>query len=157
MKTADLVDGFDAKVHVCDLAFLRFGRMKSFWGPIATVYCFEDNALLRARLEEPGHGRVMVVDGGGSRRCALVGDQIASLLRTHGWSGALIYGAIRDSVEIDELEVGIFSIATTPKRSAKTGVGQCDVPVSFGSVRFVPGQYVYCDADGVLVSSEKLI
>lgn len=157
MKTADLVDRFDAKVQACDLAFRRFGQVRSFWGPIATVHCFEDNALLRACLEAPGNGRVMVVDGGGSIRCALMGDQIASLLMARGWAGALIHGAIRDSVEIDELEVGVLGIATTPKKSAKTGSGQRDVPVSFGSARFEPGHYVYCDADGVLVSGEKLI
>lgn len=157
MKTADLVDRFDAKVQACELEFRRFGKIRSFWGPIATVSCFEDNALLKSCLQETGHGRVMVVDGGGSTHHALMGDQIASLLKTQGWAGALINGAIRDSVEIDELEVGVFAISTTPKKSAKEGSGRRGQPVRFGAVQFEPGHYVYCDADGVLVSSERLL
>lgn len=156
MKTADLVDAHDDLVHFCDLPFLAFGRVASFWGPIATVKCFEDNALLKAFLQEPGHGRVMVVDGGGSTRRALVGDQIASLLGANGWAGIIINGAIRDSVEVDGMDVGVRCLAVTPKKSAKTGAGDREIAVAFGGVTFQPGQYVYCDRDGVLVSSERL-
>lgn len=157
MKTADLVDEHDASVRLCDLPFRRFGRVGSFWGPIATVECFEDNALLKSMLQEPGRGRVMVVDGGGSRRRALIGDQIAARLKASGWTGIVINGAIRDCAEIDAMEVGVFCLATSPKKSAKAGTGRREVPVSFGGVEFRPGQYAYCDADGVLVSDQRLL
>lgn len=157
MKTADLVDEHDALVRLCELPFRRFGRVGSFWGPIATVQCFEDNALLKSVLQGPGHGRVMVVDGGGSTRRALVGDQMAAILRASGWAGILINGAVRDCAEIDGMEVGVFCLGTSPKRGAKAGAGRAEVPVSFGGVDFRPGQYVYCDADGVLVSDQKLL
>ena len=157
MKTADLVDRYDALVHFCDLPFRRFGRLTAFWGPIATVKCFEDNALLRAYLQEEGSGRVMVVDGGGSTQKALLGDQMALILRSRGWAGIIINGAIRDSAEIEQLEVCVASLSTTPKKSRKNGSGQRDVAVFFGGVEFVPGHYVYCDADGVLTSAAQLI
>ena len=157
MKTADLVDAHDGQVRFCHLPFRTFGRKRSFWGSIATVKCFEDNALLKAFLQEPGDGRVMVVDGGGSTRLALLGDQIAAILQSSGWAGIIINGAIRDSAEIDAMDVGVFCLATSPKKSAKEGVGKRDVPVSFGGIEFRPGDYAYCDADGVLVSAEKLV
>jgi regulator of ribonuclease activity A len=157
MKTADLVDSHNDVVDFCHLPFKQFGRLKSFWGPIATVRCFEDNALLKTFLQEPGDGRVMVVDAGGSTRMAVLGDQIATILKASGWAGIIINGAIRDSAEINDMDVGVFCLATSPKKSAKTGAGERDVPISFGGVLFVPGQYVYCDADGVLVSQHRLI
>lgn len=157
MKTADLVDAHDRETQFCELTFLRFGRMRSFWGAIATLRCFEDNVLLKSYLQEPGDGRVMVVDAGGSRRLAILGDQLASLLKLNRWAGIVINGAIRDSAEIDRMDVGVFCLATSPKKSAKDGFGQRNVPVSFGGVEFRPGDYAYCDADGLLVSSVKLI
>ena len=157
MKTADLVDRHDAAVRLCDLPFRRFGRVGSFWGPIATVQCFEDNALLKSMLQEAGNGRVMVVDGGGSTRRALVGDQIASILRASGWAGIVINGVIRDSAEIDAMPVGVFCLGTSPKKSARTGAGRREVPVSFGGIEMRPVQDAYCDADGVLLSDGKLL
>ncbi|MFE0756993.1 ribonuclease E activity regulator RraA [Inquilinus sp. NPDC058860] len=157
MKTADLVDAHDGQVRFCHLPFRMFGRRRSFWGPIATVKCFEDNALLKSMLQEPGDGRVMVVDGGASTRLALLGDQIAAILQSSGWSGIVINGAIRDSAEIDVMDVGVFCLGTSPKKSTKDGVGRRDVPVSFGEVEFRPGDHAYCDSDGVLVSAEKLV
>lgn len=157
MKTADLVDDHDDRVHLCDLPWRRFGQVRSFWGPIATVRCFEDNALLKRTLQERGDGRVLVVDGGGSTRRALIGDQIASILVASGWAGIVLNGAIRDSAEIDAMPVGVFCLGTTPKKSAKDGTGRRDVPVEFGGVEFRPGGFVYCDPDGVLVSAEALV
>ena len=157
MKTADLVDSHDSLVRFCDLPFLKFGRVKGFSGPIATVKCFEDNALLKATLGEPGNGRVLVVDAGGSTRCAAVGDILASMLHDSKWAGIVIYGAIRDSDEIDQMDVGVRCLSTTPKKSAKDGHGYRDVPVTFGGVTFVPGHWLYCDGDGVLVSPEKIV
>lgn len=156
MKTADLVDAHDDLVSLCALPWRRFGRVRSFWGGVATVQCFEDNGLLKTCLQEPGNGRVMVVDGGGSSRCALLGDRIAAILQASGWAGILINGVIRDSAEIDAMEVGVYCLGTSPKKSAKSGAGRREVPVRFGDAGLQPGQYVYCDADGVLVSDEKL-
>lgn len=157
MKTADLVDAHDALVSLCNLPWRRFGQVRSFWGCIATVQCFEDNALLKSCLRQPGNGRVMVVDGGGSGRCALLGDQIAALLRSSGWAGIVINGVIRDSAEIDAMEVGVYCLGTSPKKSTNSGAGRQEVAVRFGDVGMQPGQYVYCDADGVLVSDAKLV
>ncbi|MCV3735155.1 ribonuclease E activity regulator RraA (plasmid) [Rhizobium sp. TRM96647] len=155
MKTADLVDAHGDDVHFCNLPFIKLGQRKSFSGPIATVTCFEDNALLKAELQKPGNGRVMVVDGGASTRFALLGDQIAMILRDNNWAGIIINGSVRDSAEIDTMDVGVFCLSITPKKSSKDGVGRRDVGVSFGGVAFTPGHFAYADPDGVLVSAEK--
>lgn len=156
MKTADLVDAHPDEVRFCNLPFLKFGRRSAFFGPAQTVSCFEDNVLLRAELEKPGEGRVMVVEGGGSTRVAIMGDMLAGLLLKNGWAGAVVNGAIRDSVEIDALDVGLRCLSTTPIKSSKNGTGTVGGPVRFGDATFKPGNWVYCDADGVLVSEEKL-
>lgn len=156
MKTADLVDRHQDELRCCELQLRSFGRIRSFHGPIATIKCHEDNALLKARLEEPGDGRVMVVDGGGSLRTALLGDQNALLLPTNGWAGIVIFGAVRDVEEIDRLEVGVKALGATPMRSAKSGAGACGTVVRFGGVAFAPGGWAYCDVDGVLVASRRL-
>lgn len=156
MKTADLVDDHDDKVRFCNLPFLKLGQARTFHGEIATVRTFEDNALLRRCLGEDGRGRVMVVDGGGSTRCAVVGDQIAELARSNNWAGVILNASVRDRDEIDAMPFSVFCLATSPKKSRKEGIGECDVPVRFGGVDFLPGQFVYADGDGVLVSAEKL-
>lgn len=155
MKTADLVDAHGDDVHFCNLPFIKLGQRKSFSGPIATVKCFEDNALLKAELQKPGNGRVMVVDGGASTRFALLGDQIAMILRDNNWAGIIINGSVRDSAEIATMDVGVFCLSITPKKSSKDGAGRRDVGVSFGGVAFMPGHFAYADPDGVLVSAEK--
>lgn len=154
MKTADLVDAHGEDVHFCDLPFIKLGKRQSFCGPIATVKCFEDNALLKAELQKPGEGRVMVVDGGASTRVALLGDQITLILRDNGWAGIIINGSVRDSAEIDAMDVAVFCRSITPKKSSKEGVGKRDIGVNFGGVTFLPGRFAYADADGVLVSDE---
>lgn len=156
MRTADLVDAHDEQVVFCDLPFRRFGRVPRFSGEIATIKCHEDNALLKAALLEPGAGRVMIVDAGGSTRCAVLGDQVASSLVANGWAGIVIHGAVRDSAELDRMEVGVFALATSPKKSAKAGAGFRDVPVGFGGATFAPGGWAYCDEDGVLVATGRL-
>lgn len=156
MKTADLVDAHGEEVHFCDLPFLKLGNKKSFNGPVMTVKCFEDNALLKAELQKPGEGRVMVVDGGASSRVALLGDQIAMILRDNGWAGIVINGAVRDSAEINEMDVAVFCLSVTPKKSVKDGAGKAGRPVHFGGVAFTPDLYLYADADGVLVSARDL-
>jgi len=156
MKTADLVDAHGEEVQFCDLPFLKLGRRKAFCGPIATVKCFEDNALLKAELQTPGEGRIMVVDGGASSRVALLGDQIATILAENGWAGIVINGAVRDSAEIDAMDVGVFCLSVTPKKSVKDGAGKAGGSIQFGGVTFAPGGYLYADADGVLVSAGDL-
>lgn len=156
MKTADLVDAFGDDVSFCDLTFIKLGGKKMFSGEIETLKCFEDNALLKAELQKPGRGRVMVVDGGGSTRLALLGDQIALILKQNGWAGIVINGSVRDSAEIDAMEVAVFSRAVSPKKSSKDGIGKVSVPVSFGNVTFRPGEYLYADSDGILVAAKRL-
>ncbi len=151
--TADLVDDIGADVRCCDLQFRQFGGVAGFAGPIVTVRCFEDNALLKAVLSEPGDGRVLVVDGGGSLHTALVGDVIADLGRVNGWSGLIVNGAVRDAATLRTLGIGIKALGTNPRKSAKTGTGERDVVVSFGGVDFGPGDLAFSDDDGIVVTS----
>jgi regulator of ribonuclease activity A len=156
VKTADLVDSFDEKVRSCSIQFEKLGRRRVFSGRIATVKTFEDNALVRRCVEQVGSGRVLVIDGAGSLRVALVGDMLASLAKGNGWSGIVVYGAIRDVAEIDAMEFGVFALGRSPKKSAKLALGEVEVPLVFGDTIFVPGQFIYCDEDGVLTAEEQL-
>jgi regulator of ribonuclease activity A len=155
-STADLYDRNEDKVSVVEPMFLDYGGVRRFSGPIATVKVYEDNSLVRAALEEPGNGKVLVVDGGGSLRCALVGDVLAALAHRNGWAGLLVYGCIRDSDVMAGIPLGVKAVNTHPRKSVKRGVGERDCPLHFGSVAFVPGHYLYADADGVLISAEPL-
>lgn len=157
IKTTDLCDAHSGKVSVCSPVFQRFGGATSFHGLISTVKCFEDNSKVREALAAPGSGKVLVVDGGGSLRCALVGDQLALLAKQNGWAGIVVFGCIRDSQAMEGIPVGVRALATHPLRSLKRGVGETDVPVVFAGVTFVPGHHLYADADGVIVSSEPLV
>lgn len=152
MKTADLIDDHADKLTLCHLPFRHFGQRTSFCGPVQTVKCFEDNVLLKEQLSQPGDGHVLVVDAGGSTRIAVLGDMIAGFMQTNGWAGIIIHGAIRDSVDIKAMDVGVACLGTSPVKSAKDGAGRVGEPVSFGGVEFRPGGYVYCDLDGVLYS-----
>ncbi len=150
--TADLVDEHGDAVDSCDLQLRQFGGVAAFDGDIATVRCDQDNALLKAVLSEPGNGRVLVVDGGGSLHTALMGDVIAGLAVDNGWSGVVIHGAVRDSAALAHLELGVKALGTNPRKSGKTGAGERDVAVSFGGVTFRPGAHLYSDDDGILVA-----
>jgi regulator of ribonuclease activity A len=156
-KTADLCDDFGDRVQVCDPIFRDFGGLRRFSGPIATVKCFEDNSLVKAALGETGAGRVLVVDAGGSRRCAMLGDMLAARAVENGWHGVLMYGCVRDSADIAGMKLGVKALATNPRKSEKRGEGQRDVAVSFAGVGFRPGEHIYCDEDGILVSAEALV
>lgn len=156
IKTADLYDSYGDALQVAAPVFRRFGRREVFGGPIATLKVFEDNTLVRARLETAGGGRVLVVDGGGSLRCALVGDRLARLAMDNDWAGIIINGCIRDSKEIDAMAVGIMALATNPAKSDKRGEGLEDVAVQFAGVTFTPDHYVYADADGIVVADGEL-
>jgi regulator of ribonuclease activity A len=148
--TADLLDEHP-DAAVCSLVFRQFGGAASCDGEIATVRCFEDNVLVRQRVSEPGAGRVLVVDGGGSVRVALVGDNIAGLAHHNGWAGLIVHGCVRDAAALRELPLGIKALGTHPKPSGKAGEGELDVPVTFGGVMFHPGARVVSDDDGVVV------
>lgn len=149
--TADLVDDIGEDVRSCDTQFRQFGGRTEFAGPISTVRCFQDNALLKAVLSEPGDGRVLVIDGDGSLHSALVGDVIAELARSNGWSGLIVNGAVRDAATLRTLGIGIKALGTNPRKSAKTGAGERDVVVRLGGVEFRPGDVAFSDDDGIVV------
>ena len=155
-STADLHDEHEGKVQVANVLMQSFGRKTSFSGPISTVKCFEDNSLVRAALEEPGNGRVLVVDGGASIRCALVGDKLAELGIKNGWEGLAINGCIRDTAVISTLDTGIKALGANPRRSVKQGKGERDISLSFADATFKPGDYLYADEDGILLSPVEL-
>ncbi|BBY58275.1 ribonuclease E activity regulator RraA [Mycolicibacterium sarraceniae] len=150
--TADLVDDIGPEVRSCDVQFRQFGARTEFAGPVSTVRCFQDNALLKSVLSEPGEGRVLVIDGDASVHTALVGDLIAELGRSNGWAGLIVHGAVRDASTLRTLDIGIKALGTNPRKSSKTGAGDRDVPVSFGGVTFAPGELAYSDDDGIVVT-----
>jgi regulator of ribonuclease activity A len=154
--TADLCDAHEKELHVAESMFRCFGRLRSFDGPIATVKCYEDNSKVREALAEPGEGRILVVDGGGSQRRALLGDQLGKLAEKNGWKGIVINGCIRDSEAIDQLEIGVRALGTIPLKTHKRGDGQRDVSVSFAGVTFRPGAHLYADTDGIVVAPGAL-
>ncbi|MFE7074637.1 ribonuclease E activity regulator RraA [Streptomyces sp. NPDC057620] len=149
VPTADLVDQYGTELRVCDLQFRQFGAHRGFAGPVRTVSCHEDNGLLRDLLRSPGNGHVLVVDGGGSLRNALVGDLIAGAAQNNGWAGLVLHGAVRDSVALSGLRLGVKALGTIPRKSSKAGAGTVDVPVTFGGVTFHPGDLLHADDDGI--------
>jgi regulator of ribonuclease activity A len=148
---ADLVDDIGPDVRSCDVQFRQFGARTQFAGPITTVRCLEDNALLKSVLSTPGDGGVLVIDGAGSLHTALVGDVIAELAHSNGWAGLVVHGAVRDAATLRGIDLGIKALGTNPRKSSKTGAGERDVTVSFGGVTFVPGDIAYSDDDGIVV------
>lgn len=151
--TADLVDDIGDDVRSCDIQFHQFGGRAQFAGPISTVRCFQDNALLKSVLSEPGDGGVLVIDGAGSLHTALVGDVIAKLAHDNGWAGLIVHGAVRDAAALRGIDIGIKTLGTNPRKSTKTGAGERDVALSLGGVTFVPGDLAYSDDDGIVVVS----
>jgi regulator of ribonuclease activity A len=153
-KTADLCDARD-DVRVCGTRFLSWGRKKAFEGPIRTVDCFEDIALIRQLTEQPGGGSVLVIDGRGSLERALFGDAMAARMIGNGWAGVVVRGAIRDVAEIDSMQIGVKAIGTCPRRGSTRGGGDIDVAVSFGGTTFTPGEWMVADDDGVVVLARR--
>jgi regulator of ribonuclease activity A len=151
-STADLVDAHQDQLQSCEVQFRQFGGRAAFSGAIRTVSTFGDNALLKQMLSAPVAGDVLVVDGGGSLRVALVGLALAN-----NWSGLVIFGAVRDVVALRALDIGIKALGSNPMKSAKRGIGAVDVPVSFGGVLFRPGAWLYSDDDGIVVSDVPLV
>jgi regulator of ribonuclease activity A len=154
--TADLYDEHEENLRIATPMFNDYGGKKRFSGPASTVKVFEDNSLVRTALEEPGQGRVLVVDGNASLRCALVGDMLAELGKDNGWQGIIVYGCIRDSAVIANINIGVKALDTNPRKSVKKGVGERDIAVTFADVTINPGDYIYADEDGVVISVEKL-
>ncbi|WP_030526354.1 ribonuclease E activity regulator RraA [Phycicoccus jejuensis] len=152
VSTADLYDEHGDALQSCSLQLRHVGGRRQFTGVVATIRCHRDNALVKATLATPGEGRVLVVDGGGSLESALVGDLIAGSAVSNGWAGVVVHGAVRDSVAIGGLPLGVLALGTNPRKSAKDGVGEVDVPVAFGGVEFVPGATLWADEDGILVT-----
>ena len=155
--TADLYDEHGDKLRVAQPVFRDYGGRKTFHGQVVTVKVHEDNTLVREVLEENGTSKVLVVDGGASLRCALVGDLLAQLGKDNGWSGIIISGCIRDSSVIATIEIGVKALATNPRKSVKKGEGDRNIPVTFAGITFNPGNYLYADEDGVVVSDEKIL
>jgi len=158
MKTTDLCDKYGDQLRVAEpIGFRSFGGRAEFHGQIETVQCYEDNTFVRATLEKDGVGKVLIVDGDGSNRCALLGDNIAELARHNRWNGIIVFGYIRDSVAVSAIDIGIIALGTSPKKSAKDNLGQVNLSVRFADVDFVPGEFVYVDEDGVVVSDRELV
>jgi regulator of ribonuclease activity A len=155
--TADLCDAFPSVVQLAEPLFRSYGGLSRFSGAIEPISLFEDNTLVQQALETPGHGRVLVVDGGGSLRCALLGGRLATLAQVNEWAGVIIHGCVRDSVEISQVQVGILALNTSPRRSEKKGRGERGRPVTFAGVSFSPGHFVYVDPDGLLTSNRNLL
>lgn len=154
--STDLSDA-NPQAQVCDALFRDYGGRRAFHGPIATLKVFEDNAELRAMLEEPGGGRVLVVDGGGSPRCALLGGKLGQLAVKNGWAGVVVYGYVRDSEELAAQDVGVKALGVHPRKSEKgLHSAQRERPVTFAGVTFRPGAWLYADADGIVVSDTAL-
>lgn len=152
LSTADLADREGPAVRSCDLPFRQYGGRHVFSGRVRTVRCFQDNALLKEVLSEPGEGQVLVVDGGGSLHTALIGDVIAELGRSHGWSGVVVHGAVRDSAILAGMDFGVKALGTNPRKSSKTGAGQRDVVLRLGGIDFAPGEHLVSDHDGIVVT-----
>jgi regulator of ribonuclease activity A len=154
--TPDLCDKYPELVRVVEPMFNNYGARDSFGGEIVTVKCFEDNSVVKEQVSKPGKGKVMVVDGGASMRAALLGDMLAEKAAENGWEGLIVYGCIRDVDVIMETDLGVQALSTHPMKTDKRGLGDLNVPVTFGGVTFSPGEYVYADNNGVIVSSSKL-
>lgn len=159
--TCDICDANEDKLAAGTLAvlppvFKSFGKLSKFSGPATTLKVFEDNVLVRSTLETPGNGHVLVVDGGGSLRCALVGGNLGVLAEKNGWTGIVVNGCVRDAEELNACNVGIRALATHPQRSIRKGMGDRDLAVSIAGITVRPGYWIYADSDGVLVATEKL-
>ena len=155
--TADLVDDHADILQSCSIQFRDFGGATQFFGPVRTVQCFKDNKIFKSLLSEAGEGAVLVVDGRGSLDAALIGDMNAALGMKNGWAGCVINGVVRDSAILRTLDFGIKAIGVNPVKSTKTGDGSADIVVEFGGVKFEPGQWIYCDEDGVIVAPHELV
>lgn len=155
-QTTDLCDIHEDKIRAAAPIFRSYGGHAAFHGNIATLKIFEDNGLVRQTLDTPGAGRVLVIDGGGSLRCALLGDQLAALAVKNQWAGIVIWGCIRDSRAIATMNLGVLALATHPQKTVKKNHGDAGIVVNFAGIDFRPGEWLYADEDGLIVSAERL-
>ena len=155
-STPDLCDVYEGGISVLDPMFTNFGGRQRFYGEAVTVKCFEDNSTVKELAGTAGNGRVMVVDGGGSLRRALLGDMVGAKALANGWAGFVIYGAIRDVDELGGMDLGVQALATHPMKTEKKGIGDLDVPVTFACVTIHLGDFVACDNNGIVVSPVAL-
>jgi regulator of ribonuclease activity A len=161
LVTCDLLDDHP-QTQVCSpsidgKSFRNFGGRKAFGGEVVTVKCFEDNSRVKELLATAGEGRVLVVDGGASMRCALLGDMIAESAVQHGWAGVIVYGCVRDVDALAALDLGVQALACIPQKSNRKGAGEVGLTLNFGGLTIASGMYVYADNNGILVSEQKLI
>lgn len=154
--TTDLCDRYRGSVQVAAPLFRCYGRSAAFAGTIETVKCFEDNTVVREMVAQPGKGKVLVIDGGGSLRYALLGDVIASIAAKNAWAGIVVNGCVRDVEATSKLKIGIHALAHMPLAAEKRGLGISGVPVSFAGVEFIPGHHLYADSDGIVVAERPL-
>lgn len=156
LSTPDLADANEFAASAIEVQFRAYGQDAAFAGQVSTVKCFEDNSLVKQALNQPGEGKVLVIDGGGSMRRALLGDMIAASAVENGWAGVVIYGCVRDVDEINKMAIGVKALGSIPLKTDKRGEGQRDIPISFGNVTIRPGDYLYADSNGILVSKTAL-
>lgn len=156
-KTTDLYDQYLETLQVAAPVFRDYGGRRSFSGQIVTLKAFEDNTYLKEAFETDGSGKVLVVDAGGSLRCAMMGDVMASLGASNGWEGIIINGCIRDSTVVGKVDLGVKALATIPRKTVKRGQGVRDIPLAFADVIFTPGAYLYADEDGVVIAPDALL
>lgn len=152
----DLFDANEGIIVAADPIFRSYGGVPAFSGPIRTIKCYEDNSLVAERVREPGDGAVLVVDGGGSMRCALLGDNLGAAAVENGWSGIVIYGCLRDVDELATMALGVQALASHPQKSVKRGLGERDVVLRFAGLTFAPDAWIYADANGIGVAPVKL-
>ena len=157
ISTPDLCDQYEADMQVVEPLLSHYGAIRNFYGSISTVQCFEDNSLVAQQVNSPGLGRVLVVDGGASIRCSLLGDQLVAAAFKNGWAGIVINGCLRDVEIIASMTIGVMAIAAIPRKTVKAGKGSLDVPVTFAGTVFSPDHYLYADESGILVSEKNVL
>jgi regulator of ribonuclease activity A len=156
LSTPDLCDKFDGEVNTAQAQFVQYGKIAAFGGLVETVKCFEDNSKVKEAVGEQGEGKVLVVDGGGSHRRALLGDMLAEKAISNGWAGIIIYGCIRDVDEINNMAIGVRALGTNPMKTDKLGQGQRNIAIEFAGISINPGNYIYADNNGIVVANKKL-
>ncbi|MXR67496.1 putative 4-hydroxy-4-methyl-2-oxoglutarate aldolase [Shewanella sp. JBTF-M18] len=152
----DLFDQYATELSLLTPHYRQFGQKRIFWGEVVTVKCFEDNSKVKQLLAQPGEGRVLVVDGGGSNRRALLGDMIAQSAVDNGWSGIVINGYVRDVGALAQMPIGIQALGANPIKTEKRDFGDVNVTLEIDRVIIKPGMMLYADDNGVAVSSEQL-
>ena len=156
-KTADLCDDYSDDLVILSQEFKSYGKVSSFCGIISTIKCYNDNSMVRDAVNTDGSNKVLVVDGEGSTECALLGDMLAETAFKNNWSGIIINGCIRDSDIIASIDLGVFALSTIPIKSVKKGIGENNVNISFMNATFKPGEYIYADLDGIIISEKELV